>query len=112
MPLGGAKDEHFSCFHSSCQLGLNPLTGKKCDNTFSPVILWLTFYCAMSNCQICIQMLNLILGLVFSYKRTIFTKDHMKHGIRMPKDTKCAESAAPMPQFFSFRPKTFGVCWV
>jgi hypothetical protein len=22
MPLGGAKDEHFSCFHSSCQLGL------------------------------------------------------------------------------------------
>ena len=42
----------FSCFHSSCQLGLNPLTGKKCDITFSPVILWLTFYCAMSNCQI------------------------------------------------------------
>ena len=23
MPLGGAKDEHFSCFHRSCQLGLN-----------------------------------------------------------------------------------------
>ena len=22
MPLGGAKDEHFLCFHSSCQLGL------------------------------------------------------------------------------------------
>ena len=22
MPLGGAKDEHFSCFHRSCQLGL------------------------------------------------------------------------------------------
>ena len=22
MPLGGAKDEHFTCFHSSCQLGL------------------------------------------------------------------------------------------
>ena len=22
MPLGGAKDEHCSCFHSSCQLGL------------------------------------------------------------------------------------------
>ena len=22
MPLGGAKDDHFSCFHSSCQLGL------------------------------------------------------------------------------------------
>ena len=22
MPLGGAEDEHFSCFHSSCQLGL------------------------------------------------------------------------------------------
>ena len=22
MPLGGAKDEHFSCFHSSCQWGL------------------------------------------------------------------------------------------
>ena len=22
MPLGGAKDEHFYCFHSSCQLGL------------------------------------------------------------------------------------------
>ena len=22
MPQGGAKDEHFSCFHSSCQLGL------------------------------------------------------------------------------------------
>ena len=23
MPLGGAKAEHFSCFHSSCQLGLS-----------------------------------------------------------------------------------------
>ena len=23
MPLGGAKDKHFSCFHSSCQLGLS-----------------------------------------------------------------------------------------
>ena len=22
MPLGGAKDEHFSCSHSSCQLGI------------------------------------------------------------------------------------------
>ena len=22
MPLSGAKDEHFSCFHSSCQWGL------------------------------------------------------------------------------------------
>ena len=22
MPLGGTKDEHFSCFHRSCQLGL------------------------------------------------------------------------------------------
>ena len=22
MPLGGGKDEHFSCFDSSCQLGL------------------------------------------------------------------------------------------
>ena len=22
--LGGAKDEHFSCYHSSCQLGLIP----------------------------------------------------------------------------------------
>ena len=22
MPLGGAKDGHFSCFHSSCQLRL------------------------------------------------------------------------------------------
>ena len=22
MPLSGAKDEHFSCFYSSCQLGL------------------------------------------------------------------------------------------
>jgi len=22
MHLGGATDEHFSCFHSSCQLGL------------------------------------------------------------------------------------------
>ena len=22
MPLGGTKAEHFSCFHSSCQLGL------------------------------------------------------------------------------------------
>ena len=25
MPLGGAKDEHFSCFHSSCPLGLSKL---------------------------------------------------------------------------------------
>ena len=25
MALGGSKDEHFSCFHSSCQLGLNSL---------------------------------------------------------------------------------------
>ena len=23
MPLGGAKDEHFSCFHSLCQWGLS-----------------------------------------------------------------------------------------
>ena len=23
MPLGGSKDEHFSCFYSSCQLGLS-----------------------------------------------------------------------------------------
>ena len=23
LTLGGSKDEHFSCFHSSCQLGLN-----------------------------------------------------------------------------------------
>ena len=23
MPLGGSKDEHFSCFHSSCQLGVH-----------------------------------------------------------------------------------------
>ena len=22
MPLSGTKDDHFSCFHSSCQLGL------------------------------------------------------------------------------------------
>ena len=27
MPLGGAKDEHFSCFHSSCQWGLSPSNG-------------------------------------------------------------------------------------
>ena len=25
MPLGGAKDEHVSCFHSSCQWGLSKL---------------------------------------------------------------------------------------
>ena len=25
MPLSGAKDEYFSCFHSSCQWGLNRL---------------------------------------------------------------------------------------
>ena len=23
MPLGGSKDEHFSCFDSSCQLEVN-----------------------------------------------------------------------------------------
>ena len=26
LGLGGAKDEHFSCFHSSCQLGLKRKT--------------------------------------------------------------------------------------
>ena len=25
MPLGGSKDKHFSCFHSSCQLGFKML---------------------------------------------------------------------------------------
>ena len=47
-----------------------------------------------------------------NFKKRSFTQDHFKHGIRMPKDTKCAESAAPMPQFSSFGPKTFGVCWI
>ena len=27
MPKDGAKAEHFSCFHSSCQLGLNTKKG-------------------------------------------------------------------------------------
>ena len=50
MSLGGAKDEHFSCFHSSCQLGLKnrrssdgicgkkgrPLGGSKCKYLFKP----------------------------------------------------------------------------
>ena len=31
MPLCGAKVEHFSCFHSSCQLGL------KIDNIGIPI---------------------------------------------------------------------------
>ena len=29
MSLGGAKDEHFHCFHSSCQLGLRESTHGK-----------------------------------------------------------------------------------
>ena len=31
MPLGGAKDEHFSYFHSSCQLGLNQMVQVSCQ---------------------------------------------------------------------------------
>ena len=30
--LGGAKDEHFSCFHSSCQLGNKKTLESSCGN--------------------------------------------------------------------------------
>ena len=30
MPQGGAKDEHFSCFHNSCQWGLSVFWKKVC----------------------------------------------------------------------------------
>ena len=38
MPLGGSKDEHFSCFHMSCQTGLSSIV-EGLHNTKSIVLL-------------------------------------------------------------------------
>jgi hypothetical protein len=43
MPLGGARDEHFSCFNSSCQLGLN-------TNDFRPILTSTSLYLGMYQC--------------------------------------------------------------
>ena len=39
MSPGGAKDEHFSCFHNSCQLGLSNLNMEAADLAHNLLLL-------------------------------------------------------------------------
>ena len=49
MPLGGAKDEHFSCFLSSCQLGVRVFGGG--DNGNSDVLQFTKYYHSRARAQ-------------------------------------------------------------
>ena len=76
MPIGDAKDEHFSCFHSSCQLGLIQkflqLLSKHCLQTF----LTLISFCPFSTSAVWVD---------FQYSSNQITKKEPKSEARVSK---------------------------
>ena len=71
MPLGGSKDKHFSCLHSSCQLGLNYFCSFL--STKIPLILWKKNWCGAGFNDFLFQ-LSLFIHL--GKMELIFRQDH------------------------------------
>ena len=70
MPLGGAKVEHFSWYHSSCQRGINQYFVRKLfGNEKSCPKIHLTF--SFSKCHLSKQQFELKLLLVHFWKLSI-----------------------------------------
>ena len=58
MRLGGSKDEHFSCFHTSCQTGLNNAV-EVLSFSLNYVEFYNSYVTKIASCISCMVNINL-----------------------------------------------------